>query len=41
VAFERAPESAKAALAQADAVMYSAKRDGKNRYAATVAGRTS
>jgi diguanylate cyclase (GGDEF)-like protein len=40
VAFERAPESAKAALAQADAVMYTAKREGKNRHAVTVAGAT-
>jgi diguanylate cyclase (GGDEF)-like protein len=39
VAFERAPESAKAALARADAVMYAAKREGKNRHATTIAGR--
>jgi len=40
LAFERAPESAKAALAQADAAMYMAKREGKNRYTVTVAGAT-
>src|SRR5262249_38975938 len=31
IAFERAPESAAAALAAADDAMYAAKRDGKNR----------
>jgi diguanylate cyclase (GGDEF)-like protein len=31
VAFERAPDSVRAALAAADAAMYAAKRDGKNR----------
>jgi diguanylate cyclase (GGDEF)-like protein len=31
VAFARAPESARAALAAADEAMYAAKRDGKNR----------
>ena len=36
VVFERAPDSAKAALAQADAAMYAARRDGKNRYVAAV-----
>ena len=37
VAFERAPGSVKAALAQADVAMYTAKREGKNRYAVAVA----
>jgi PleD family two-component response regulator len=31
VAFATAPESAKAAIAAADAAMYAAKREGKNR----------
>jgi PleD family two-component response regulator len=31
IAFERAPESAEAALSAADEAMYAAKRDGKNR----------
>jgi diguanylate cyclase (GGDEF)-like protein len=33
VAFARAPDSAKAALAVADEAMYAAKREGKNRFA--------
>jgi diguanylate cyclase (GGDEF)-like protein len=36
VAFDRAPATARAALAVADEAMYAAKRDGKNRYAVTV-----
>jgi diguanylate cyclase (GGDEF)-like protein len=38
VAFERAPESAEAALGAADEAMYAAKRDGKNRVVVHDAG---
>jgi diguanylate cyclase (GGDEF)-like protein len=38
VAFTRAPASAKAALAAADAAMYAAKREGKNRAAVRAEG---